>query len=152
MAITATFSTHLRAFGNNTGIDVPAAAIEKLASGKKPGVLVKVNTYEYRSTVAVMGDKYLISFSAAHRKASGIGAGDPIKVKLTLAEGPREVDMPAAFKKALKKEPAAAAFFEGLPNSLQRYHADLVSGAKTEETRQLRIDRAIALFLAGKKR
>jgi uncharacterized protein YdeI (YjbR/CyaY-like superfamily) len=60
--------------------------------------------------------------------------------------------MPSDFRRALKQAPAAAAFFDGLPNSLQRYHADLVSGAKTEETRQRRINKAIALFLAGKKR
>jgi hypothetical protein len=152
MATSATFSTHLWADGNNTAVEVPAAVIEKLAAGKRPGVIVKVNTYEYRSTVAVMGGKYLIPFAAAHRKASGISAGEPIEVKLTLAQGPRAVDMPADFRKALKQEPAAAAFFEALPNSLQRYHADLVNGAKTEETRQRRIDKAVALFLAGKKR
>jgi hypothetical protein len=152
MATSATFSTRLWAEGNNTAIEVPAAAIKTLGAGKRPGVIVKVNTYEYRSTVAVMGGKCLIPFAAAHRKASGIGAGDAIKVKLTLAQGPREVDMPADFRKALKQEPAAEAFFDGLSNSLQRYHTDLINGAKTEETRDRRIDKAIALFLAGKKR
>jgi uncharacterized protein YdeI (YjbR/CyaY-like superfamily) len=39
-----------------------------------------------------------------------------------------------------------------LSNSLQRYHCEQVAGAKSDETRQRRIDKAVALFLAGKKR
>jgi uncharacterized protein YdeI (YjbR/CyaY-like superfamily) len=35
---------------------------------------------------------------------------------------------------------------------MQRFHADNISGAKTPETRQRRIDKSIALFLEGKKR
>ena len=60
--------------------------------------------------------------------------------------------MPADFAAALAAEPAAKAFFDGLSNSLQRYHTDNVSGAKTADTRQRRIEKAIALFLAGKQR
>jgi hypothetical protein len=35
-------------------------------------VVVNVNGYEYRSTVAPMGGKYLLPFSADRRKESGI--------------------------------------------------------------------------------
>ena len=71
---------------------------------------------------------------------------------LTVDRSPREVDMPGDFAAALDAEPQARAFFDALPNSLQRYHAGNVAGAKTEETRSRRIEKAIALFLAGKKR
>jgi hypothetical protein len=37
-------------------------------------------------------------------------------------------------------------------NSLQRYHADNVTSAKTEATRQPRIEKALQLFREGKKR
>jgi uncharacterized protein YdeI (YjbR/CyaY-like superfamily) len=39
-----------------------------------------------------------------------------------------------------------------LSNSLQRYHVGNVNGAKSADTRQRRIDKAVALFLAGKQR
>ena len=51
--------------GNNTGIEVPGDLIEQLAAGKRPPVLVNVNGYEYRNTVAVMGGRHMISISAA---------------------------------------------------------------------------------------
>jgi hypothetical protein len=64
------------AAGNNTGIVVPDAVIADLGAGKRPPVLVDVNGYQYRSTVAVMGGKYMIGISAAVRKdtpASPVG-------------------------------------------------------------------------------
>ena len=60
--------------------------------------------------------------------------------------------MPADFAAALDAAPGARAFFDGLSNSLQRYHVDNVKGAKTDETRQRRIEKSVALFLAGKQR
>lgn len=146
------FETTLAATGNNTGIEVPDEVIKRLGAGKRPPVVVDVNGYEYRSTVAVMGGKYLIGFSAAHRAATGLAGGDTVRVTLRCADGPRIVDMPADFSAALRADPAAHRFFEGLPNSLQRYHADNVNAAKTPETRQRRIDKAVSLFLEGKRR
>jgi uncharacterized protein YdeI (YjbR/CyaY-like superfamily) len=49
-------------------------------------------------------------------------------------------------------KPSTIAFFEKLSNSLQRYHIDNINGAKTPETRQRRIEKAIALFREGKQR
>lgn len=53
---------------------------------------------------------------------------------------------------ALRAAPPAEAFFAGLSNSLRRHHVDQVTTAKSPETRKRRIDTAVALFLAGKKR
>ena len=86
-----TFETTVAASGNNTGIVVPDEVIERLAAGKRPPVLVNVNGYEYRNTVAVMGGKHMISISAAVRNATGLNGGDPIRVTLTVADTAREV-------------------------------------------------------------
>ena len=147
-----TFQTTVKAFGNNTGIEVPAEVVEQLGVGKRPPVLVNVNGYEYRNTVAVMGGKYLIGISAAISEETGLKGGDPIRVELTVADTPREVNVPEDFAAALSAEPAAQTFFDGLSNSLQRYHVNNITGAKTEETRQRRIEKAVALFLDGKQR
>jgi len=148
----AQFETTLTASGNNTGIVVPDSVIQELGAGKRPPVVVDVNGYEYRSTVAVMGGKFLIGFSAAHRAATGLAAGDAIRVTLTVANTPRTVEMPVDFAAALDTDEAARRFFDSLPNSLQRYHVDSVNAAKNPETRQRRIDKAVALFLEGKRR
>ena len=146
------FDTTLTATGNNTGIVVPAELIEQLAGGKRPAVIVEVNGYEYRNTVGIMGGKYMISVSAAVRKDTGLKGGDPIHVNLTVADKPRPVELPTDFAAALEANEGTRAFFDHLSNSLQRYHIDLVNSAKTGETRQRRIDKAIDLFQGGKQR
>jgi hypothetical protein len=151
-AKTVSFETTLSATGNNTGIVVPPGVIEQLGAGKRPPVLVSVNGYEYRNTVGVMKGRHMVSVSAAIRQATGLSAGDAIKVKLTLAEKPRDVEVPADLQSALHASPTAQAFFETLSNSLHRYHVNNINGAKTGETRKRRIDKAIALFLDGRQR
>ncbi len=151
-AKSVTFESTLSAFGNNTGIEVPPELIEQLGAGKRPAVLVDVNGHQYRNTVGVMGGKHLVSVSAAVRKETGLAGGDPIRVTLTLADEPRAVEVPDDLRAALDAAPAASSFFAGLSNSLQRYHIDQVNSAKTAETRQRRIVKAVELFLAGKQR
>jgi hypothetical protein len=150
--MSVSFETTVAATGNNTGIVVPEEAIEKLAAGKRPPVLVNVNGYEYRNTVAVMGGKYMISISAAVRNATGLKGSDPVRVTLTVADAPREVSIPADFAAALAADEQAGAFFAKLSNSLQRYHVDTIAAAKSADTRQRRIDKAIDLFRAGRPR
>jgi Bacteriocin-protection, YdeI or OmpD-Associated/Domain of unknown function (DUF1905) len=150
--VSVRFDTTLSAVGNNTGIEVPDDKIAELGAGKRPAVVVNVNGYEYRNTVGVMGGKHLVSVSAAIRKETGLRGGDPIHVTLTLADSPREIEIPADFETALAKAPAAGKFFTTMSNSLQRYHVDTINSAKTDETRQRRIDKALATFLEGKQR
>ena len=145
--------------GDGLGVGVTAAdgAIQtKVEFGKLPtlavAVVVNVNGYEYRNTVGVMSGRHMISISAAVRKDTGLKAGDLIHVVLTLAGGPREVTVPDDLATALSADPAAEAFFAKLSSSLQRYHVDNINAAKTAETRQRRIDKAISLFRQGKQR
>jgi len=145
------FHGTLRQVGNNTGIEVPPEVIEALGGGKKPKVAVSVNGFEYRSTVAVMGGKFMISFSSDKRAASGIKGGDPIDVTLEIDTAPREVDIPADFAAALAAEPEAQAFFEGLAYSHQLRHVLSITDAKTSETRMKRIAKALDMLRAGKK-
>jgi hypothetical protein len=146
------FDTTVTATGNNTGIVVPDEVLEQLAAGRRPPVLVSLNGYEYRNTVGVMNGKAMISVSAAVRTATGLQGGDPVQVMLTVADRPREVVIPDDFAVALAADEQAGAFFGTLSNSLQRYHVDSITSAKSADTRQRRIDKAIALFQAGKQR
>ena len=146
------FATTLAGSGGRTGIVVPEEAVAALGAGRRPPVLVELNGHAYRSTVAVMGGRHMIGVSAAVRAATGLSAGDPLQVTLTLADTPREVDVPPDLAAALEADVVAGAFFSALSNSLQRFHVDSVTGAKTPETRQRRIEKAVALFREGRKR
>jgi len=147
-----TFETTVAASGNNTGIVVPGELLDELAAGNRPSVVVSVNGYEYRNTVGVMGGRHMISVSAAVRSATGLKGGDRVRVTLTVADTAREVNVPADFAAALAADERAKAFFGTLSNSMQRYHVDTINAAKSADTRQRRIDKAIALFLDGKQR
>ena len=146
------FETTVTATGNNTGIVVPDEVIEQLAAGRRPPVLISLNGYEYRTTAGVMNGKTMISVSAAVRTATGLKGGDAVHVTLTVADTPREATVPEDFAAALAADEQAGAFFGKLSNSLQRYHIDAVTSAKSADTRQRRIAKAIALFRAGKQR
>ena len=133
------FSTTMFQMGNNTGIEVPADVVAALDAGKRPPVVVNVNGYEYRSTVAPMGGKYLLPFSADRRKESGINGGDAIDVELTLDTMPRTVEVPADLQAALDASPTAAAAWETLSYTYKKEHARSVLDAKKAETRARRI-------------
>ena len=151
-AATAAFHTTLAGEGGKTGIVVPDDAVARLGAGHRPPVHVDLDGYGYRSTVAVMGGQHLVGVPSAVREATGLRAGDPVHVTLTLATTPREVHVPDDLAAALAADEVAGAFFAGLSNSLQRFHVDDVEGARTPETRQRRIEKALALFREGRKR
>ena len=129
--------------GNNTGIEVPPDVIEALDAGKKPPVRVTVNGFEYRSTIAPMGGKFLIPFSSDKRAATGLGGGDAIVVDLELDTAPRTVEPPDDFAAALDAAGARDAW-ERLAPSHKKAHVTAIEQAKAAETRQRRIDKAVA--------
>jgi hypothetical protein len=133
-----TFKNKLLGMGNNTGIEVPEANIKALGSSKKPAVKINVNGYEYSSTVAIMGGKYLIAFSAAHRKASGLNANDDITVTLELENEVRTIEMPDDLARALEQAGTRAAF-DRLAPSKRKEFVRQIADAKTEETRARRL-------------
>ena len=140
----ATFATTMKINGNNTGIEVPPEIIAELGSSKKPAVIVTVSGYTYRNTVAVMGGKYMISFSSAHREASGIKGGDKIEVTLELDETPRTVEIPDDLAAALSAKAGARATFDALAFSKRKEFVRQVEDAKTQETRDRRIAGIVA--------
>ena len=134
-----------------TGIEVPPEIVEALGTGKRPAVTVTIGSYSYRSTVAPMGGKFSLPVSAEHRTAAGIAAGDAIEVELALDTAPREVEVPDDFAAAMAGDAAAKGFFESLSYSDRRRHVLAIAEAKTAETRQRRIVKAMELLRAGKK-
>jgi hypothetical protein len=143
-------TTILQTGTNTTGIAVPSEVVEALGAGKKPAVSVTVNGHTYRSSIASMGGTFMISLSAENRAAAGVAGGDTVEVDLDLDTAPREVDVPDDLAAALAAVPEAKAFFESLSYSNKRRHVMQIDAAKTAETRQRRIQKAVALFAEGK--
>ncbi len=147
-----TFDAVIVGSASKTGVPVPKEVLGQLDAGQRPAVVVDLDGYTYRTSIGVMGGQHLVPVSAAVRNATGVAAESHVQVTLTLDTSPRTAEVPSDLAKALDLEPTAKAFFAGLSNSLQRMHVDNIDAARTPETRQRRIDKCLALFVAGKPR
>lgn len=143
-------TTVMQAEGTNaTGIVVPDEVVAKLGAGKKPKVSITVKGYTYRSTVAVMGGKFMLPLAKEHRDKAGVKAGDKVEVILEPDNAPREVEIPKDLAAALKKAGLRAAFDE-LAFSHRKEHVRAIEEAKAPETRLRRIEKAVAMGAAKK--
>jgi Bacteriocin-protection, YdeI or OmpD-Associated/Domain of unknown function (DUF1905) len=133
-----------------TGLEVPAEVVDALGAGRKPPVTVTIGGHSYRSTVAVMGGRYLLPLSAENRTAAGVSAGDEVDVDVELDTEPREVAVPDDLAAALEADGAAREAFERLSYSHRRRHVMAIEDAKTPETRQRRVTKALEMLRAGR--
>jgi len=133
-----------------TGIEVPAAVVTKLGSSKKPAVRVTIKGYTYRSTVASMGGRFMLPISAEVREAASVAAKDKVDVDVELDTAPREVTVPPDFAHALNRDVAARRFFEGLAFSNKQRIVIAIASAKTPETRERRIAKAVSSLREGR--
>jgi len=139
-----TFRATLQLDGRTaTGIRVPAEAVKTLAAGRQPLVRVTIGEHSYPSRVAVRGGAFVLPVSAANRAAAGIEAGDEVEVSLELDTEPRTAAVPSDLAAALEQAPEALHYFESLSYSSRRRFVLDVEGARTAETRERRIARAI---------
>lgn len=147
------FSGELRATGGNTtGFQLPDATVEELGGGGRPKVVVTVNGYTFRSSIARMGGEYWLGVSAERRAAAGVKAGDLLDLEIELDTAPREIEVPADLAAALDADPAAKAFWGTLSYSNQRWHAEQITGARKPETRAARVTKSVDMLRAGRAR
>ncbi len=132
-----------------TGIHVPDEVVAALGSGRRQRVRVTLGAYSYRSTVAPMGGRFMLPVSAEVRSGAGVAGGDELDVVLELDTEPREVTVPPDLAAALG-DGEARGFFDGLSYTNQSRVVLSVEGAKTAETRQRRIDKAVATLQQGR--
>ena len=134
------------------GIQVPESVVDALGGSKRPAVVVTLDHYTYRSTVAPMGGEWWVGVNSDHRAASGLKAGDEVQVTLELDTAPRELEIPPELAAALDADPQAKAFFDGLSYSNRRVFTLSVEGTNNPATKARRVDKAIALMREGRVR
>jgi hypothetical protein len=133
-----------------TGIRVPAEVVAHLGSSKRPPVRITINGHTYRSTVATMGGVYMLPISEENRKLTHVSAGDEVEVEIEADTQPREVSVPPDFLEALDRDPDARRFFDGMSYSNKQRVVLSIEGAKTAETRQRRIAKAVGTLREGR--
>jgi hypothetical protein len=135
-----------------TGIVVPAEVLAGLGAGKAPKVAVTINGFTYRSSIATVNGEPMIGVSEAVRNASGVAGGDTVEVEVVLDTAPRVIAVPADLAAALDADPAARATFDKLSYSNQRFWVEPIEAAKAPDTRQRRIEKAVATLREGRPR
>jgi bifunctional DNA-binding transcriptional regulator/antitoxin component of YhaV-PrlF toxin-antitoxin module len=126
-----------------TGVTVPDEVVEALGGGNRPRVRVTLAGYSYQTTVARMRGQFKFPVSAAVREQAGVAAGDQVEVEIELDTSPRELAIPEDLAALLDRDPAAKRAFEKLSYSNQKRHVLAIEGAKTPETRQRRLAKAL---------
>lgn len=87
--------------------------------------------------------------SAAVRAKAGIAAGDNVDVDVVADTEPRSVEVPEDLRTAPAREPAARRGFQQLCYTAQHRHVLAIEQAKTPQTRQRRIDKALTELSAA---
>ena len=126
-----------------TGIEVPADVLAAFGAGKRPKVKVTINGYSYPSSVGSMGGLSLIPVSAEVRAKAGVAAGDEVDVDVVPDTEPRVLQIPADLAAALDATPAARHAFDKLSYTGRQRHVLAVEQAKTAQTRERRVAKAI---------
>lgn len=132
-----------------TGIRVPTEVVAGLGTSKQPAVRVTVGGHTYRSHVAVRGGDFLVPLSAENRSSAGVAAGDEVEVDIALDTEPRELVVPTDFAEALDADAEARRAFDALSYSGKRGYVYPIEDAKTAETRQRRIAKAVNVLRDG---
>jgi hypothetical protein len=118
--------------------------VAALGGGTRPPVTITVNGHSWKSRVALLRGRHLLGLSNANRRAAGVAIGDEVGVELELDTEPRVVVEPEDFARALDDDPVARAAYDNLAYSHKREHVRAIESAKKPETRQRRIEKAIA--------
>ncbi|MFE3025537.1 YdeI/OmpD-associated family protein [Nocardia tengchongensis] len=138
------FRTHVEPPEPMRGLEVPPEVVAALGEGARPPVTITINGHIWQSRVALMRGRYLLGLSHANRQAAGVEIGEEIEVEVELDTRPRVVVEPPDFARALDDDPAVRAAYDNLSHSRKREHVHAIESAKKPDTRQRRIEKAIA--------
>jgi predicted thioesterase len=130
------------------GIEVPAKVVAALGSSKRPPVRATINGFTYRSTIAVMGGKFMLGVSNEVRKSAGVAAGETVDINLELDTETRDVPVPPDFAAALARDAKAKKFFDGLSYS-KKLRLVIPIDIKNVETRKERIAKTVEQLRKG---
>ena len=92
-------------------------------------------------------DKKLVAWIKEAMELNDNGIKLPAK---TIVKEKKEIIVPDYFKKLLANNQQAAATFDAFSNSHKKEYVEWITGAKTDETRNRRMEKAIEMLAGGK--
>ena len=126
--------------------------IEKIFGKTRVPVKATFDGEPYRGTLVRMGTPHhILIIKKDIRETIGKDINDSVLVTIVEDTEIRVVLLPEDVKAALKKEPAAEQFFTGLSYTHQKEYVNWIEEAKKEQTRSIRIKKAVEMLLKGMK-
>ena len=125
-----------------THFKVPPKVMAAFAPRQRVPVVVKINGYSWRTTIAPYGGEFYIGLRKEVKAAVGADPGDKVKVEMTLDEAPRTIAAPRDLTRALSKA-GLRTVFDKLAYSHRREYVQWIEDAKKAETRERRVAGAV---------
>ena len=138
--------------GNTAGFWIPEEVVMSFGKGKRFPVVVTINGYSYRNTVASYDGKFAIGVSVENREKANVKVGDTVEVNLEYDDKPRIVEVPDDLQVELNKDQKAAQFFNSLSNSHKKQYTLWIEETKNPETRARRVAKAMEMIKQGKRK
>ncbi len=130
-------------YARGAGFRVPARIMAAFAPRQRVPVVITINDYTWRSTVYPYAGAFFVPVRSEVCTAIGADAGDSVAVAMGLDAAVRRVEVPADLARALDRA-GAREQFDRLSYTQQQEHVHGIADAKRPETRQKRIDAAVA--------
>jgi hypothetical protein len=124
--------------------------LEDVFGRARPPVKVTIRGHTWRTTPGVYGGVGYIGVNRAVNAATGVDAGDRVRVRMELDTEPRKVAVPRDLAGALAAEPAAKKTFAAMSFTHRREYVEWVEEAKRPETRARRIASTVDRVREGK--
>jgi hypothetical protein len=126
--------------------------LENAFGRARPPVKVTIRGHMWRTTPGVYAGVGHIVVNRAVKAATGVDAGDRVRVTMELDTEPRTVAVPADLSVAFAENAVAKTAFERMSYTHRREYVEWVDEAKRPDTRTRRIALTVEQVRAGKHR
>ena len=132
------------ATGGGAAAKIPPEVRDALGGNRQIRVTGTLNGLPFRSSTMPYRGGFYVGVHKAAREAAGVDIGDEVTLTLVRDDSPRTLELASELEAALAAEPQLRERFDGLSFSRRRELADPIAEAKKPETRQARLEKALA--------
>jgi len=131
-------------------IAVPFNVSEVWGTRARVAVKGTINGFPFRTNIQPMDGRHLLAFNKQLQAGANAKAGDMVSVVMERDTEEHIVEAPAELAKAFRKNKEAKVLWDKLAYTHRKEFAQWISGAKQEETRERRAEKAVHMILTKK--
>lgn len=147
------FKAKAEAAGPNNAwcfIAVPFDVAEVWGTRGRVAVKGTINGFPFRTNIQPMDGRHLLTFNKQLQAGAKAKAGDTVAVVMERDTEEHIIEPPAELANAFRKSKEAKARWDKLAYTHRKEFAQWISGAKQEETRIRRAEKAVSMILTKK--